>query len=381
MSSQEKNKKVLVAGSDGFLGFATAFHLANKGYKVFGLDNFIRRKMVEEVGGQSIFPIEGRYNLWEFKEGSLLDSHTIYEVLDYFKPDVIVHFAEIPSAPYSMKDMAHASITQINNVIGTLNLLWAMKEKCPKASLIKLGTMGEYSDWIYRGTKIPEGNRVKVIYRGMPIEIPTPKSTGSFYHWSKIFDSGNIEFACKIWGLRATDINQGVVYGTRIEGMDEMTRTRFDVDECFGTIINRFCAQAIIGMPLTIYGLGFQKRGFINLQNVVEAIELVIEHPPKEGEFRVVNQLTEVFTLNELASIVKETGDKLGLNVSINHTSNPRIEKEKHEYFPTFTKLRSFGLKPIRLRNAIRDILEDLIPYKQRIEAVREAIKPHTLWK
>ena len=373
--------KILILGSDGFLGFATALHLTKKGYKVFGLDNFLRRRMVEEVGGQSVFPIENRYNLWEFQEGSVMDADTIYEILEKFQPDVIIHFAEQPSAPYSMKSVGHATFTQMNNVIGTLNLLWAMKEKCPKAHLIKIGTMGEYSDWIYRGSKIPEGNRVKVIYNNMEIEIPTPKATGSFYHWSKIFDSGNIEFTCKIWGLKATDINQGVVYGTRIEEMDDNTRTRFDFDECFGTIINRFCAQAIIGIPLTIYGLGFQKRGFINLQNVVQAIELVIEHPPKEGEFRVVNQLTEVFTLNELAEIVKETGDKLGLNVQIQHILNPRVEKERHEYFPTFSRLREFGLQPIKLRHAIRGILEDLIPYKSRIEEKKEAILPKTFWK
>lgn len=372
--------RVLILGSDGFLGYATALHLANKEHIVFGLDNFIRRKMVEEVGGQSAIPIDKRVTLWRFKEGNVLDNN-LADLLEEFRPDTIIHFAEIPSAPYSMKSVNHACMVQMNNVVGTLNLLWAIKNKCPDVHLIKLGTMGEYSDWIYRGTKIPEGNRVKVIYNGMPIEIPTPRATGSFYHWSKIFDSGNIEFACKIWGLRATDINQGVVYGTRIEGMDDLTRTRFDFDECFGTVINRFCAQAIIGMPLTIYGLGYQKRGFIHLQNVVEAIELVMEHPPKEGEFRVVNQLTEVFTLNELAVIVKEGAYRANIKATIQHIVNPRIEKEKHEYFPTFSKLRQFGLRPKRLRVIIREMLEDLKPYAARIKEKEAIIAPKTLWR
>jgi UDP-sulfoquinovose synthase len=373
--------KVLILGADGYLGWALWQYLKLRGYEVFGVDNFSRRELVEKVGSDSLMPIGSvtsaiangivNSNICEYPE--------LMKIHSFFKPDVIVHLAEQPSAPYSMRGVNECIWeTQVNNIAGTQSLLWYMEHLNPEAHLIKLGTMGEYSDWIYKGFPIPEEPTVQAMLMDggqehVYTKIPTPRSAGSFYHWSKIFDSNNIEFACKIWGLRATDLNQGVVYGTRVD--DLQFRTRFDYDSYFGTTVNRFVTQAAVGIPLTVYGLGGQTRGFININDTMRAIELVIENPPKQREFRIVNQLTEVFSVNEIALMVRQhTG------CEIDHIKNPRIEREEHLYNPKAEKLREWGLTDPRTMNAmLPEMVEDVAKYSGNIRL--DVIQPQARWK
>ncbi|MEO8396489.1 MAG: NAD-dependent epimerase/dehydratase family protein, partial [Chloroflexota bacterium] len=268
--------KVFIAGVDGYLGWALAQHLTARGHVVAGNDLYLRRQWVEEVGSHSAIPIftmEERLQAFRehfgseliFREGSLLDYPFLRTFLADFQPDAIVHLAEMPSAPYSMIDQEHAAFTQQNNVIGSLNVLWAMREVCPQAHLVKLGTMGEYGT---PNVDIPEGF-FEVEFRGRKDKMPFPRQPGSFYHLTKVHDTHNTIFACRIWNLSATDIMQGVVFGTQIDAMgsDPRLRSRLDFDQCFGTAVNRFCCQAVIGHPLTLYGSGSQTRGFLPLRD------------------------------------------------------------------------------------------------------------------
>jgi UDP-sulfoquinovose synthase len=282
--------RVFIAGIDGYLGWPLAQYLTARGHEVAGNDLMLRRDWVAEMQSQSAIPV---YSIEErlqgfreqfgkevlFRKGDLLDYAFVREFLLDFKPDAIVHLAEMPSAPYSMMDQAHAAFTQNNNVIGSLNLLWAMKEVCPTAHLVKLGTMGEYGT---PNIDIPEGF-FEVEFRGRKDYLPFPRQANSFYHWSKVHDSGNTMFACRVWGLRSTDIMQGVVFGTQIDEMgdDARLRSRLDFDQCFGTAVNRFCCQAVIGHPLTVYGSGGQTRGFLPMRDSMQCLTIAIENPPQ----------------------------------------------------------------------------------------------------
>ncbi len=382
--------KVFIAGIDGYLGWALAQYLAARGHKVAGNDMFYRRQWVEEVGSHSAIPV---YSLPErlaafrarfgtdilFREGDLLDYTFLKSFLADFQPDAIVHFAEMPSAPYSMIDQAHAAFTQHNNVIGSLNVLWAIKEACPQAHLIKLGTMGEYGT---PNVDIPEGF-FEVEFRGRKDVLPFPRQAGSFYHWSKVHDSNNTMFACRIWGLRATDIMQGVVFGTRIDemGEDPILRSRLDFDQCFGTAVNRFCCQAVIGHPLTLYGRGGQTRGFLPLRDSMQCLTITIENPPKAGEYRVFNQFEECYTVEELAYLVQEVGSEIGLNVEIHHYDNPRTEQDKHYYNPDRNHLINLGYQPTHdVRAEVRIMLQDLLQHKARIMEKEDILVPDIRW-
>ena len=283
--------KVFIAGVDGYLGWPLAQYLAARGHTLAGVDKFLRRQWVDEIGSHSALPIasfEDRQQAFFerygqkilFQEPDLQDYSFLKSFLLEFKPDAIVHLAEMPSAPYSMMDQEHAVYTQQNNVVGSLNLLWAIKEACPTAHLVKLGTMGEYGT---PNLDIPEGF-FEIEYRGRKDKLPFPRQANSFYHLSKVHDSHNTMFACRIWGLSATDIMQGVVFGTQIDEMGNDSRflSRLDFDQCFGTAINRFCCQAVIGHPLTIFGTGTQTRGFLPLRDSMQCITLALENPPQK---------------------------------------------------------------------------------------------------
>ncbi len=375
---------------DGYIGWSLALHQWEKGNKVCGIDNFSRRRNVEEVGSWSatpILPIKHRLEILKkkygdkivFYEGDLTQPEISSDVIRKFQPDGIVHLAEQPSAPYSMIDQEHAAYTQQNNVLGTLNLLYAIKTYSPKTHLVKLGTMGEY------GTPeldIPEGF-FEVEYRGKKSTIPYPRLAGSWYHWSKVHDSNNTMFACKLWELRSTDIMQGVVYGTRTNEINgEHLHTRFDFDEVFGTAINRFCAQAVIGHPLTIYGKGGQTRGFLALEDSIQCISLLLDNPPEKGEYKVVNQFDEQYQVSELADRVKRIGDKKGLQVQVERIENPRVEKEEHYYKADHQKLKDLGFKPTRhIDDQINIMLDDLSANKQRILEKKKAIVQSMKWR
>jgi UDP-sulfoquinovose synthase len=382
--------RILIAGVDGYLGWPLALTLAAQGHEVGGIDAYYRRDWVAEMGSQSATPIrrmterlqafhDAFGESLDFRRGDLRDYNVVLNLVRAFEPEAIVHLGEQPSAPYSMVDVQHAVYTQTNNIVGTLNLLFAMREACPRAHLVKLGTMGEYGT---PNIDIPEGF-FTIEYRGRTDTLPFPRQAGSWYHQSKVHDSHNVAMACRIWGLRSTDIMQGVVYGTRVDAMgeDERLVTRFDFDQCFGTAINRFCAQAVIGQPLTPYGKGGQRRGFLPLRDSVQCLFLALTHPPKEGEYRVFNQFEETYSVFDLAEKVKKVGDQLGLGVEIRATENPRIEKEEHYYQPDREHLVRLGYQPTRdMEGEIKIVLGDLIRYRDRIAARKRALLPDIRW-
>ncbi len=301
----------------------------------------------------------------------------VEELFREFVPDAIVHYGEQPSAPYSMIDRKHAVETQRNNVEGTLNVLFAMRDITPDAHLVKLGTMGEYGT---PNIDIEEGY-IEIEHKGRKDTLPFPKLPGSMYHLSKVHDSHNIHFGCRIWGLRATDLNQGVVYGIRTDEtqLDERLCTRFDYDEVLGTVLNRFCVQAVVGYPLTVYGRGGQTRGFLNIVDTIQCVRLALENPAEAGEFRVFNQFTEQFSVNDLAGIVQRVGGEMGINVEVDRMADPRIEAEEHYYNATHTKLFDLGLKAHLLTDeVVAHIIETIQRYKDRI--LLEPIAPKTKW-
>ncbi|MCB9451807.1 MAG: NAD-dependent epimerase/dehydratase family protein [Anaerolineaceae bacterium] len=382
--------RVFIAGVDGYLGWPLAQYLTARGHDVAGMDLLLRRQWVEEVGSHSAIPV---YSIAErlrafrerygkeliFRQGDMLDYASLRDFLAEFQPDALVHLGEMPSAPYSMIDQAHAAFTQHNNVIGSLNLLWAMREVCPEAHLVKLGTMGEYGT---PNLDIPEGF-FEVEYRGRKDYLPFPRQAGSFYHWSKVHDSNNTMFACKTWGLRATDIMQGVVFGTQIDEMgdDPRLRSRLDFDQCFGTAINRFCCQAVIGHPLTLYGRGGQTRGFLPMRDSMQCLTLAVENPPAAGEYRVFNQFEECYNVEELANMVQEVGQSIGLDVNIHHYENPRQEMEEHYFNPDRQHLIDLGYQPTHdVKAEMRIMLQDLLPHEERILEKRDILIPDIRW-
>lgn len=384
------DSRVFIAGHDGYLGWPLTQHLIKRGHVVAGLDALLRREQVAETGGCSAIPISSPQERLaaleqhsglrpDLRIGNLLNFATLRAFLDEFQPQTIVHLAEIPSAAWSMIDQAHSSFTQHNNVIGNLNLLWAMHEVCPDAHLVKLGTMGEYGT---PAMDIPEGF-FEPEFRGRRERLPFPRKAGSFYHWSKVHDSNNTMFACELWGLRATDVMQGVVYGTQFDdqAVDPRMRTRLDFDQCFGTVVNRFCCQAVTGHPLTPYGLGGQKRACLPLRDVMQCLSLVIDNPPRRGEYRVFNQFDACHTVNELAGIVQQAGRRAGLLVDIMPVENPRVEAEAHEYRPDRNHLAELGYRPTGApEHEIGLMLQDLLPQRERIAARAELLLPDIRW-
>ncbi|HZA40561.1 MAG TPA: NAD-dependent epimerase/dehydratase family protein [Actinomycetota bacterium] len=380
--------KILVLGGDGYLGWPTAMHLSAAGHDVAVVDNFLRRGMSVEVGAGSLTPLQSlqqRIRAWREvtgKEirpfvGDLTDPYFVDEVFNSVRPDGIVHYGEQPSAPYSMVDRKHAVLTQRNNVEGTLNVLYAMRDITPDAHLVKLGTMGEYGT---PNIDIEEGY-IEINHKGRSDVLPYPKLPGSMYHLSKVHDSHNIHFACRIWKLRATDLNQGVVYGIRTQetDLDERLCTRFDYDEVFGTALNRFCVQAVVGYPLTVYGRGGQTRGFLNIVDTMQCVRLAVENPAEPGEFRVFNQFTEQFSVRDLAELVQKVGGDLGLNVVVDKVPDPRIEAEEHYYNAAHTKLLELGLQPHLLTDeVVAGLIEVIQRYKDRI--LLDPIAPKTRW-
>ncbi len=387
--------KVLVLGGDGYLGWPTAMYFSARWHEVAIIDNLSKRKWEAEVVGEPLFSrptLQRRVRLWNAQytgmpiilpPGKVVDIATNHEALsrflEYFRPDTIIHYAEQPSAPYSMMSRARAVATATNNVTGTLNVLWAIRNHAPGAHLIKLGTMGEY------GTpNIPiEEGWITIQSEGREDRLPFPKLPGSFYHASKVADSTFIEFACRAWeGIRATDLNQGVVYGIETDETEIHPDlcTSFHYDGVFGTVLNRFCVQAVAGVPLTVYGKGGQTRGFLNIRDTLQCVELFAKNPPKPGEFRVANQFTEQFSVIELAEKVRRVADAMGISVSINHLDNPRVEKEEHYYNAKNTTLHSLGLSPNLLTDDfISSLLKRIMQAKDRID--HDIIRPSVYWK
>src|SRR6266436_5756246 len=360
--------KIAVLGGDGYCGWATALYLSQKGHSVAIVDNFLRRLWDHELGAQTLTPIRpltDRVRVWQNLTGKTIELF-VGDVADYdflastfqsFEPEAVVHFAEQRSAPYSMIDRKHAVFTQVNNVVGTL---------------------GEYGT---PNIDIEEGY-IAIEHNGRKDVVPFPKQPGSFYHLSKVHDSHNMMFACKIWGIRATDLNQGVVYGTMTDeaALDEALINRFDYDDVFGTVLNRFCVQAAIGQPLTVYGKGGQTRGFLDIRDTVRCVELACHNPAAKGECRVYNQFTEQFSVLELAHLVESAARKLGVVVEIDHIPDPRVEAEQHYYNAKHSKLVDLGLQPHKLSDALLDSLMNIaIKYRDRVDV--SLMLPQVNWR
>ncbi len=370
-------ERILILGGDGYLGWPTAMHFSQRGARVAVLDNGSKRAWERELGVEPLVAIpslDERVRIWqeisghsiELFEGDLTDADFVHATLESFRPDTIVHYGEQPSAPYSMIDVRHATFTQTNNIVGTLNLLFAMRDLTPDSHLVKLGTMGEYGT---PDIDIEEGY-LTVDHNGRSHTFLYPKTPGSMYHLSKVHDSHNMHFACRVWGLRATDLNQGVVYGLETEEtvLDPRLVTSFHYDEVFGTALNRFCVQAVAGEPITVYGGGGQTRGYLNIRDTLACVALAVDNPAERGKMRVFNQFTETFTVLDLAERVREAAAQLGIAATVVHAENPRFEAEEHYYNPKHSGLVDLGLEPHLLSQELIDtMLQRIVDHRARI--------------
>ncbi len=383
-------RTVIVFGADGYLGWATALHLSQVGFTVIAADNLIRRSWDRECGTDTLIPIRSmpeRVRAWREVSGNemlwrrvdIRNPKAVNALFMEFQPDAVVHFAEQRSAPFSMVDQDHSLLTQVGNLTGTINLLYAIRDIAPDCHLVKLGTMGEYGT---PNIDIEEGF-IEITHNGRTDRLPYPKQAGSFYHLSKVHDSHNIHFASRVWGIRATDLNQGVVYGCTTDeiAMDRRLATRFDYDTIWGTALNRFCAQAAVNQPITVYGKGGQTRGFLDIRDTVECIRISIEHPAEPHEFRVFNQFTEQFSVQQLATLIAEARKEHDLATSIDHVANPRIEQEEHYYNAKHQALIDLGLQPHLLRSTLLDsVIATVEHWKKRVD-LDLLLRPSVDWK
>ena len=382
--------RILILGGDGYLGWPTAMRFSNRGHEVHVVDNYLRRTAHQEAGTDSLIQIlpglPERVAAWKeitgkdigFTEGDLCAWDVTEALFRDFRPEAIVHYGEMPSAPYSMKDREHAIFTQTNNVVNTLQVIFAMERYTPDAHLVKLGTMGAYGT---PNIDIEEGY-LEIDHNGRKDTLPFPKLPGSFYHLSKVHDSHNIHFACRVRGMRATDLNQGVVYGieTAETKLDPRLATRFDYDDVFGTALNRFCLQAVIGHPLTVYGKGGQTRGYLNIVDTLQCVELAVLNPAERGEMRVYNQFTEQFSVSELAELVQKAGADYGIDVHVEAIENPRVELEEHYYNAKHSKLLDLGLQPHLLSETlVESMFARIDEHKDRV--IPDHIMPRDTWR
>lgn len=376
--------KVLILGGDGYLGWPTAMHLTARGHEVAVVDNYLRRRMCREEDCEPLFEVPNlheRARQWEELTenripvfiGDLCQWDFIAEVFQAFAPDTIIHYAEQPSAPYSMLNRRTASLTIGNNITATANVIFAIREFCPAAHMVKLGTMGEYGT---PNIDIEEG-WIDIEHKGRSQKFLYPRQAGSLYHTTKVMDTDLLWFYVRVWGLSVTDLMQGPVYGlfTDESGEDERLMPFFNYDELFGTVLNRFVVQAVAGYPLTVYGKGGQTRGYLNIKDTLNCVRLALENPAPPGELRIFNQFTETFTVNELAEQVVRVGKGLGLPVEIKSVVNPRKEAEDHYYNPAHTGLLNLGLEP----NYLTD--EGLAKLMTVVMSHREKIKRNTIFR
>lgn len=358
-------KRILILGSDGYIGVALHELLKDNDYPVFSIDSGKKDQLLRETGTQSLTH-NRKYS--QFNIDISTQYKDLRELIESLRPDTIVNLAQVPSAPWSMGSAERASDVQRNNICGALNVYWAVKEVDPNIHIIQLATAGEFPDWLYPDSlTIPEGSRVTVKYNDRDWTIPTPKYGGSFYHMAKTYASLNADYANRIWGLKITDICQGIVYGY-------YGGSAFHYDSTWGTVYNRFITQAIAGIPLTIYGKGGQMRSFINIQNSIGAIKLLIDNPPEDKEFRVIHQITELYRVEEVAKMVQKAS-----GCQIQYIDNPRAEQDTNDLRFEAKKLKTLGLEIIHMEDEIPKTLEVIKEYKDKVN--KETIMPNIIWK
>lgn len=374
--------RVLILGGDGYLGWPTAMHLTAKGHQVAVVDNYLRRRLGREEDVETLFEVPNlheRARLWQAASGypvqvfvgDLTNWEVVVEVFRQFIPDAIIHYAEQPSAPYSMLNRRAAILTLQNNLLVTANAIFAVREFAPEAHLIKLGTMGEYGT---PNIDIEEG-WIDIEHKGRKGRFLYPRQAGSLYHTTKIMDTDMLWFYVRMWNLRVTDLMQGPVYGILTEetGTDERLFPFFNYDEIFGTLLNRFLVQAVVGHPLTVYGKGGQTRGYLDIRDTMQCVRLSLEHPPERGELRILNQFVELFSVNKLAAMVERVGNELGLQVRIQAVENPRKEAEEHYYNPVHRGLIELGLQPHYLTD---DVLAEML---EVVGGYRDNVREHKI--
>ena len=368
---------ILILGGDGYLGWPTAMRFSQRGHSVTVVDNYLRRNACVELDAGMLYPVPSlieRAKIWQEATGKTIKvviadlsepvamrslfngSATIRFPADTScdtTPDCVVHYAEQPSAPFSLMSFDKADITISNNLRVTNNLMWAVKDFAPSCHIIKLGTMGEYGT---PNIDIEEG-WLEVEHKGRSDKFLFPRQAGSIYHTTKVMDTDLLWFGVRMWGLKVTDLMQGPVYGLETDEMqlDERLATLFNYDEIFGTIVNRFIVRAVVNYPLTVYGKGGQTRGYLNIKDTLQCIEKSFESPADPGELRIFNQIVETFSVNELAELIKNAGQSRGHDVTVQRMTNPRKEAEEHYYNPTYQGLQDIGLEPNFLTPKVLD--------------------------
>src|SRR5215207_410037 len=333
--------RVLILGGDGYLGWPTAMSFAGKGHDVCVMDNYLRRHVAQETSSEALIPVPNlhdRAGIWKGISGEAIrvvigdciDYRIMSEVFRSFRPEAVIHYAEQPSGPYSMIGYDEARRTLDNNLGATFNVIWAVMEYAPECHIIKLGTMGEYGT---PNIDIEEG-WLEVEHNGRKHTFLYPRQASTLYHTTKVLDTDLLWFYVRTYGLRVTDLMQGPVYGLSTDEADEDERLlpNFHYDDIFGTVVNRFLVQAVAGIPLTVYGKGAQIRGYLNLKDTLQCVELAMTNPVEKGNLRILNQFTEQFSVNELAEKVQRVGNGMGLNVEVKSIENPRKEAEEHYY-------------------------------------------------
>ncbi len=380
--------KILILGGDGYLGWPSAMDLTAHGHQVALVDNYLRRNICREEDCEPLYDVpnlHARVRLWQSLSGyeipvfigDLCQWDFVDEVFRSFEPEAILHYAEQPSAPYSMLNRHAATMTIQNNLLVTANVIFAVREFVPQAQIVKIGTMGEYGT---PNIDIEEG-WIEISHKGRSHKFLYPRQASSLYHTTKIMDTDLLWFYARMWDIRATDLMQGPVYGIHTDetaGQPQLLPF-FNYDELFGTVLNRFIVQAVANYPLTVFGKGGQTRGYINIKDTLQCVRLSLEKPAAAGELRIFNQFVETFSVNQLAEKVQRVGLQFGLPVQVKAIANPRKEAEDHYYNPTHTGLLELGLKPNPLSDEVLgQMIETVLEHRDRIN--REAIFRGVKW-
>jgi len=379
---------ILILGGDGYLGWPTAMHFAASGHEVIVADNYLRRSVAMQTDSEALMPnpnLQKRAEIFEAESGKSIEVHIgdlseyrfMAELMEQYQPDAVVHYAEQPSAPYSMKGVDEARLTLNNNLNVTFNLIQAVLNHAPDCHIVKLGTMGEYGT---PNIDIEEG-WLEIEHKGRKDTFLFPRAAGSLYHTTKVLDTDLLWFYVRTFDLKVTDLMQGPVYGlsTPESDLNDQLLPNFHYDDIFGTLVNRFLVQAVAGVPLTVYGKGEQVRGYLNINDTLQCIELAVNNPADEGELKIYNQLTETFSVNDVAEIVKRVGDEMNLGVEVQSIPNPRKESEDHYYNPTHTGLQELGLEPHYMTDeVVEGMLKEVLKYEDQID--KGKIMPRVKW-